>query len=54
MNFVKGVTEGIGPGAGAGDRVFKTPGQCLTRPSIHIRFIEYMIFRIYGKAPISQ
>ena len=29
MNFVKGVTEGIG--FGAGDRVFKTPGQCLTR-----------------------
>jgi len=28
MNFVKGVTEGIG--FGAGDRVLKTPGQCLT------------------------
>ncbi|MNF31277.1 hypothetical protein D3C84_120350 [compost metagenome] len=28
MSFVKGVTEGIG--FGAGDRVLKTPGQCLT------------------------
>jgi hypothetical protein len=28
MNFVKGVTEGIG--FGAGDWVLKTPGQCLT------------------------
>jgi hypothetical protein len=44
MNFVKGVTEGIG--LEAGDRVLKT-GHC--EVSAHIRFTEYMFSRIKDK-----